>query len=80
MLVARGRMSDQRRAIDLAQQANAIFHDLDMHPFAQRTAQLTEVLQVPLLLGRRQRRGYVDRLSEREVAVLRRMAQGYTIF
>jgi tetratricopeptide (TPR) repeat protein len=80
MLVARGRMSDQRRAIDLAQQARAIFADLDMHPFAQRTAELIEVLQVPLLLGRRQRRGYVDRLSPREVAVLRHMARSYTNF
>jgi class 3 adenylate cyclase/tetratricopeptide (TPR) repeat protein len=78
MLVARGRKRDRRRAIELVKQALPIFHELGMAPFVQRAARLAEFLQSRIPLPSLPSNVYPDHLTEREVAVVRQIAQGRT--
>jgi class 3 adenylate cyclase/DNA-binding CsgD family transcriptional regulator len=78
MLVARGRRGDRRQAIGLVRQAAPMFHELGMAPFARRAAELAEALRTRVLETPRPRATYPNRLSEREVEILRHMAQGHT--
>lgn len=60
MLTIRGRTHDQHRALELAQQAGSILHELGMHPFAACAERLVEELQVALSLSPPPRRTSVE--------------------
>ena len=78
MLVAQGGETNRRRAIELVKQASPIFLDRGMLPFARRAAQLADALHVSVPTAPPRPPAYPDDLSEREVAVLIRMARGRT--
>jgi class 3 adenylate cyclase/tetratricopeptide (TPR) repeat protein len=70
--------SNRARAIELVTQASQIFVELGMHPFVRRAEQLAEALGTRLPPASQRRAPYPDNLSEREVEVLNRMAQGHS--
>lgn len=51
MLASRGRLADRPQAMALAAQAEAIFADLGMRPYAEQVTQLTHSLRHPTSLG-----------------------------
>jgi len=76
MLAGRGGRGDRDRATELLNESNGAFVQLGMAPFIGQAAQLTRLLRglVPSAAGRRS--PYPDRLSEREVEVLKLVARG----
>jgi class 3 adenylate cyclase len=78
MLTARSDQGDRARAIVLLTQAVAIFVDLGMAPFTQDAARLAKALGADIATTAKPRAEYPDNLSEREVQVLVRMAEGRT--
>jgi class 3 adenylate cyclase/tetratricopeptide (TPR) repeat protein/type II secretory pathway predicted ATPase ExeA len=78
MLAARGRKPDRRRAVELVKRAIPIFQELGMAPFVQRAAQLAASLRSRVALPAPRRDALPDQLTEREVAIVRQIAQGRT--
>jgi class 3 adenylate cyclase/tetratricopeptide (TPR) repeat protein len=78
MLAARRKRGDRGRAIELVHQADAIFHELGMEPFAQQAAQVAEAVKARMHSPARPRPSSPHNLSVREVEILRQMAQGRT--
>ncbi|MGH7303533.1 MAG: adenylate/guanylate cyclase domain-containing protein, partial [Candidatus Rokuibacteriota bacterium] len=76
MLAARGAQGDRDQASELVPQAAAIFLELGMRPFAMDAASLADALGVRLAAAPKPCVESADKLSEREVQVLVRMAQG----
>jgi len=76
MLVARGVASDRARAGDLLARASAIFAELRMEPYLQQAERVAYQLEAPVSVASPSRVVYPDRLSEREVEVLRVVAWG----
>lgn len=78
MLLARDERGDRGRAIAWLQQANVLFHELGMVPFAQKAQQLATALQASLSLPYQPQAAATHGLSERDVEILLRIAQGST--
>jgi class 3 adenylate cyclase len=78
MLSARGAKRDRERAAQFLAQAAPLFDELAMEPFLRRAAQLADTLEVRVPEARRTHAAYPAGLSEREVEVLRVLAQGRT--
>jgi hypothetical protein len=78
MLVARGRISDCCRAMELVQQADAILREFNMMPLSRRAEQLAEVLQARLPPVLWISTADSDDLDDQEAAVLCRIAGDYT--
>lgn len=77
MLMLQDAASNRVRAVELLKEAFKIFVELGMHPYVRRSEQLAEVLGIRLPATPPRPGVYPDDLSEREVDVLVRMAQGH---
>jgi DNA-binding NarL/FixJ family response regulator len=76
MLAARGGRGDGDRAVELLTESSRAFVQLGMTPFLGRAAQLARLLQAPAPRVARRPSPYPDRLSERELEVLKLVARG----
>jgi class 3 adenylate cyclase/tetratricopeptide (TPR) repeat protein len=78
MLVTQGEASSRSRAIESLRLGFQILVDLGMHPFVRQAQQVAEVLKIRLPAAVPRPAAHPDNLSEREVEVLVRMAQGHS--
>ncbi|MFI5373723.1 MAG: AAA family ATPase [Candidatus Rokuibacteriota bacterium] len=78
MLVSQGEAGSRSRAIESLRLGFQIFVDLGMHPFVRQAKQVAEVLNIRLPAAVPRPAAHPDNLSEREVEVLVRMAQGHS--
>jgi class 3 adenylate cyclase/tetratricopeptide (TPR) repeat protein len=76
MLVARGDASDRARAIESLRLGFRIVAELGMHPSVRQAKGVAEALKIRLPAETARPTPHPDNLSEREVDVLVRMAQG----
>jgi class 3 adenylate cyclase/tetratricopeptide (TPR) repeat protein len=78
MLVTQGEEGSRARAVESLRHGFQIVVDLGMHPFVRQAKQLAEILKIRLPAAVPQSAAHPDTLSEREVEVLVRMAQGHS--
>jgi class 3 adenylate cyclase/tetratricopeptide (TPR) repeat protein len=78
MLATQGEVGSRSRAIESLRLGFQILVDLGMHPFVRQAKQVAEVLKIRLPAAVRRPAAHPDNLSEREVEVLVRMAQGHS--
>lgn len=78
MLVTQGEASSRSRAVESLRLGFQILVDLGMHPFVRQAKQVAEVLKIRLPAAVPRPGAHPDNLSEREVEVLVRMAQGHS--
>ena len=78
MLVTQGEAGSRSRAIESLRLGFQILVDLGMHPFVRQAKQVAEVLKIRLPAAVPRPAAHPDNLSEREVEVLVRMAQGHS--
>ena len=75
-LASRGRRDDRERAIELLGAAVPDLVRLGANRLLKRTGEIAESLQAPIPTSARRRDGFPDKLSAREVEVLRLVAKG----
>jgi class 3 adenylate cyclase/tetratricopeptide (TPR) repeat protein len=78
MLATQGEAGSRSRAIESLRLGFQILVDLGMHPFVRRAKQVAEILKIRLPAAVPRPAAHPDNLSEREVEVLVRMAQGHS--
>jgi class 3 adenylate cyclase/tetratricopeptide (TPR) repeat protein len=78
MLVTLGEASSRSRAIESLRLGFQILVDLGMHPFVRQARQTAGILKIRLPAAVPRPAAHPDNLSEREVEVLVRMAQGHS--
>jgi class 3 adenylate cyclase/tetratricopeptide (TPR) repeat protein len=78
MLATQAEAGSRSRAIESLRLGFQIFVDLGMHPFVRQAKQVAEVLNIRLPAAVPRPVAQPDNLSEREVEVLVRLAQGHS--
>ncbi len=80
MLLARDRLNPNPEAIEYAEKALVIFHELEMHPFVKRTTRLMEELQTHQITPLSMTSEYRDVLSPHTIELLQYTTKEHTTF